>query len=108
MSAGLGLAELVAARAEAAGDVEPVALGDRTEFRRSGRTFAVLLGDALEVDLGRAVAGAALRTPDVAPSDRGVDWVVFRPATLDRFASDRAGAWFDAAHRRAAAPGTSA
>jgi hypothetical protein len=55
----------------------------------------------LEVALDGPVAKAALATPDTRPSSRGAGWVNFTPATVDRFALDRAGAWIRLAYRRA-------
>ena len=67
-----------------------------------GRPFTVVSadGDSAEFALDPAVAVAAARTPDVAPSAHGPGWVSFRPAVLDGHAADRAAAWFDSAHRR--------
>jgi hypothetical protein len=67
----------------------------------TGRVFAVLGDDLLEVGLDAPVAAAALRTPDTRPSPRGAGWIAFAPATIDRFALDRAEAWVRLAHRRA-------
>lgn len=73
-------------------------------WSRAGRPFAVLTGDgaAAEFGLDRAVAAAAVRTPDVAPSPRDSDWVRFGPAVLDGHGADRAVAWFGSAYRRLA------
>ena len=75
-------------------------------MRRSGRAFAAVSTDGAVADfrLDPAVAGAALRTPDTAPSRRGPDWVSFSPETLDDHALDRAEAWFGSAWRRAERP----
>lgn len=81
--------------------VERRALGETTEYTRAGRRFAALTPSALEVDLDEAVTRAALRTPDVAPSAGRRGWIAFAPAALDRYALDRAIAWFEAAWRRA-------
>jgi len=81
---------------------------ERTESKgevtwvRSGRPFAALVGDVLEVKLQEPVARAALRTPDTSASARGEGWVRFAPATLDRYAADRARAWVESAWRHAA------
>lgn len=72
-----------------------------TEFLVDGRPFAALAGNVVEFSLEPVVARAALGTPGVTPSPRGADWVAFRPAELDRFATDRASAWFVSAWRRA-------
>jgi hypothetical protein len=71
------------------------------EFLVDGRPFAALAGDTAEFHLEPVVARAALGTPDTVASPRGPDWVAFRPLELDRFATDRATAWFLSAWRRA-------
>jgi hypothetical protein len=58
-------------------------------------------GTSAEFRLDPAIAAAAVRTPDTAPSPRGQGWVRFRPATLDGHAVDRATSWFISASRRA-------
>jgi hypothetical protein len=63
--------------------------------------FAVLRPGAIEVRLDAAIAAAATRTPDVAPSPRGKDWVRFSPRELDGHAIDRLTAWLELAYRRA-------
>jgi hypothetical protein len=68
----------------------------------SGRTFAVLAGDVLEVSLDPVVGSAALRTPGTRALPGKAGWVAFAPATIDRFALDRAEAWLRSAYRRAA------
>lgn len=75
------------------GDAVVLAVGDRV--------FAVLGSDLLEVGLDAPVAAAALRTADTRPSRRGAGWIAFTPRVADRFALDRAEAWFRMAHRRA-------
>jgi hypothetical protein len=75
------------------GELELLAVG--------GRVFAVVGAEMLEVALDGRVATAALATPDTRPSPRGAGWVAFTPATIDRFALDRAEAWVRYAHRRA-------
>jgi len=71
-------------------------------WSRGGRAFALVLpgGSAAEFDLDPAVAAAAVRTPDVAPSGRGPGWIRFEPPALDDHAADRAMAWLASAHRR--------
>jgi hypothetical protein len=70
---------------------------------RTGRRFAAVSADgsSAEFALDPAVADAAVRTPDVMPSERGPGWVVFTPRDLDDHAADRAVAWLASAHRRA-------
>jgi hypothetical protein len=67
-----------------------------------GRLFAVLMEDVFEAALDPAVASVAVRMVDVMPSSRGKGWIAFTPEVVDRFALDRAEAWFRSAHRRAA------
>jgi hypothetical protein len=78
--------------------------GSNLIWSTGGVAFAALDGDRAEFRLDPRVAGAALRTPDTAPSARGRDWVAFAPLTLDDTAVDRAEAWFLSAHRRSSAP----
>ncbi|HEX5451712.1 MAG TPA: hypothetical protein VFW86_04920 [Candidatus Limnocylindrales bacterium] len=68
-----------------------------------GTVFASLdqAGNAVELRLDDAVAKAATRTPDTAPSSRGAGWVRFAPAMLDDQAIDRLEAWFAFAARHA-------
>jgi hypothetical protein len=68
----------------------------------TGKPFAVLAPDALEVALDTAVAKAALKTPGSSVSRRGPGWIAFAPRVTDRFALDRAEAWLRSAYRRAA------
>jgi len=75
--------------------------GQATVFERSGRPFAAMHGDTLEVRLDPAVAAAALRTPDTEDSSRGPAWVRFSPLVLDRMAIDRATSWLEYAWRHA-------
>ena len=82
-------------------EVERAASGGGVEWRRGGRPFAALVGDAAEFRLDPLVAMAALRTPDTAASKRGADWVRFSPAIVDGHAVDRAQAWLASAWRRA-------
>ena len=72
-------------------------------FAAAGRPFAVLMQDVLEVSLDKAVATAALRTPNTIASSRGAGWIAFTPEAIDRFALDRAEAWLRSAHRRVTA-----
>ena len=63
--------------------------------------FAVLGTSGIEIRLETAIAGAASRTPDTAPSPRGREWVRFSPRELDPHAIDRLRAWLELAHRLA-------
>jgi len=100
----VNLRELLTEAAAGVAGVEAAAgpAGD-VVWSASGRPFAVLAGDgAAEFALDPAVAAAACRTPDVVPSRRGPDWVLFRPTMLDEHGADRARAWFESAQRRLA------
>ena len=70
-------------------------------WTRNGRDFASLGPSGLELRLDRPIAAAASRTPDVAPSRRGADWIRFSPRELDPHALDRLRAWLELAYRRA-------
>ena len=60
------------------------------EYARDGVVFATRPEDnVLELRLGQEIGEAALRTPDTAPSDRGLAWVRFSPAQWDEHAFDR-------------------
>jgi hypothetical protein len=95
------LDERVEAVVEDLDGVERVREGESVTYRASGRAFAVLLQDMLEVALDPVVAKAALRTANTLPSPRGKGWIAFTPEGIDRFALDRAEAWVRSAHRRA-------
>jgi hypothetical protein len=80
--------------------------GTAVEWTAAGVVFAAAAGDTAEFRLDPVVVGAALGTPDTGPSARGPEWVAFSPSQLDRFARDRAVAWFGSAYRRASPPAT--
>jgi hypothetical protein len=65
------------------------------------QAFAVLDTEGIEIRLDPAIAAAATRTPDTAPSRRGPEWVHFDPVELDGHAVDRLRAWLALAYRRA-------
>lgn len=95
------LDERVEAVIDELGGVERRREGDALVYAAGGRAFAALDGDTLEASLDANVLKAALRTPDAVPSGRGAAWVAFTPASVDRYALDRAEAWVRLAHRRA-------
>jgi hypothetical protein len=66
-----------------------------------GRVFADAADDSVSFRLGRLIARAATGTAGTSISPRGPEWVRFAPTEIDRFALDRAVAWFDHALRRA-------
>jgi hypothetical protein len=98
------LAEAAAALPDATASTGPGAPGAgpvvrTTTWARRGVPFAVLGPTGVELRLDPAIAAAATRTPDTAPSPRGRDWVRFNPRELDAHAIDRLQAWFALAHR---------
>jgi hypothetical protein len=97
------LLEALTAAATGLPDVEGRPTPRGTEWLARGRPFAAVTGNVAEYRLEPTIARAALGTPDTSRSLRGNDWIAFRPSELDRFAIDRAIAWFGAAHRRASA-----
>jgi hypothetical protein len=96
------LAELVLEVVSQLADVDRIERDEEAVWQRSGRPFAALDGDVLEVRLQPPVARAALRTPDTGPSRHGEGWVRFAPPTPDQFATDRVVAWIESAWRHAA------
>ncbi len=98
----MSLRELLGEAAAGLPDVDAADGSGGEVWSRAGQPFAVLGADgtAAEFRLDPAVAAAAARTPDVLPSDRGLGWVLFRPAVLDDHGADRARAWFASAYRR--------
>ncbi len=80
--------------------------GESVDYEVDGTLVATVGPMGAEFRLGPEVAEAALRTPDAHASPRGPDWVAFRPRTIDRFAADRAEAWFGLAVRLSPGPGT--
>jgi hypothetical protein len=83
--------------------VRSEAAGSTTTWFRGRIAFAVLVGQAVDLRLDRAIAAAALKTPDTATTARGNDWVRYAPPTLEGHDLDRLDAWFGLAYRRAAA-----
>lgn len=81
--------------------VERRAVGRAIEYARGGVVFAARQDGRLSFRLREEVVGAALRTPDTAPSARGVDWIELSEGMADQFALDRAVAWFESAWRLA-------
>jgi hypothetical protein len=70
-------------------------------WTRGSQPFAALGPAGVEIRLDRAIAAAATRTPDTAPSSRGPGWIRFNPRELDAHALDRLRAWLELAYRRA-------
>jgi len=70
-------------------------------WSRAGIEFAALGPNGIEIRLDPAIAAAASRTPDTAPSSRGQDWVRFNPSEIDGHALDRLRAWLELGYRRA-------
>lgn len=63
--------------------------------------FAILGSKGIDIRLDPAIAEAAARTPDTAPSALGAEWVRLDPDDLDGHAVDRLRAWLELAYRRA-------
>jgi hypothetical protein len=97
------IAEALDAEAAELDGVERRASSGGIEWAAAGVTFAALAGDIAEFRLSPVVASAARGTPDAGPSVRGNQWVAFSPPALDRYARDRAVAWFGSAYRAAVA-----
>jgi hypothetical protein len=95
-----GLQGVVAASGPGAPGAGPPAA--TTTWSLAGEPFAVLGPTGIEIRLDAAIAAAASRTPDAAPSPRGKEWVRFNPRELDAHAVDRLQAWLELACRRAA------
>jgi hypothetical protein len=74
---------------------------DGVEWSTGAVVFAAVGADGAEFRLAQPVVEAALRTPATTRSNRGRDWVAFRPEELDQHAIDRATAWLASAWRRA-------
>jgi hypothetical protein len=97
------LLDVLRAAAEADGPaVVESTVGDVAEWSVDGRPFAAVGPGEAAFRLDPLIGRAALGTPDTGPSARGGEWIAFRPATLDRFAIDRAQAWFASARRHTA------
>jgi len=97
------LGDLLLAAADEAGVEVADVQGEGTAFTVGATTVATVSADgaSAEFRLDPAVALAAQRTPDTSTSERGPDWVRFRPMSLDSHAADRAVAWLGSAARRA-------
>jgi hypothetical protein len=98
------LAEALDAEAAGLEGVERRTTGDTIEWRAGGLTFAAASGDVAEFRLSPAVAAAARATPDSGSSSRGPEWVRFSPPDFDRYARDRAVAWFGSGWRESKRP----
>lgn len=101
MTSSTELLEAVRLAAAEVPDAAEEAGGGEASWTRAGTRFVVLRGASVELRVGAAIAGAAVRTPDTHPSLRGPEWIAFAPADLDGPARDRLAAWFAAAGRRA-------
>lgn len=94
-----GLPDALASSAPGAPGAGPAVA--TSTFSRGAVAFAVLSAGGIEIRLEPAIAAAASRTPDTAPSPRGMEWVRFSPRELDAHAIDRLRAWLELAHRLA-------
>ena len=75
--------------------------GAATEYALQGVPFARAQGPTASFRLRPEIAAAAIRTDGTAASALGPEWVAFRPLRWDRYALDRAIAWFLLARRLA-------
>lgn len=100
----MSLASTLAGLANDLDDARVLISGGSMSWIRDETTFAVLEGSSVDLRLDRAVAAAALKTPDTATSERGPEWVRYAPPTLEGHDLDRLRAWFMLAHRRAGEP----
>lgn len=91
------LADLAAA--DDAIEVRPS--GAVTEYMVGGLAFARADGPVASFRLRPEIVAAAIRTDGTAASMLGRDWVAFSPRRWDRYALDRAIAWFLLARRLA-------
>ena len=98
---GPSLAALLADAAERLEGAVGVPTGQGTDLYLDDVRVRVARADAAEFRLRDEVGAAALRTPNVTASVRGVGWVRFAPRHLDGHARDRALAWLESAWRRA-------
>ncbi len=96
-----GLAARLEELAQDLEEVERRPIGDDLEYRRAGVPFAATRGRAVAFRLRPDVVRAVLATPSTAPSARGGEWIELDPPEVDRFALDRAEAWFQSAWRLA-------
>jgi hypothetical protein len=97
------IAEVLDAEAAELEGVQRRTVGGGIEWAAGLVTFAALAGNTAEFRLNPVVAAAARGTPDAGGSGRGDQWVAFSPRELDRYAQDRAVAWFGSAYRTALA-----
>jgi hypothetical protein len=75
--------------------------GTITEYLVSGLAFARADGSTASFRLRPEIVAAAIRTDGTAASTLGREWVAFSPRRWDRYALDRAIAWFLLARRLA-------
>jgi hypothetical protein len=88
--------------AELLDQIADVTVQTDREYAHQGVVFAARpADDTVELRLGEDIVDAAMRTPDTTPSERGGEWLRFRPRELDAHAIDRLKAWFLVAYRQA-------
>jgi hypothetical protein len=97
-----GLASALAALAAADPEVEVRATLGVSEYAVGGVVFAAVDGRAGSFRLRPEIVAAALRTGGVRRSERGSQWVSLEPNQWDRYALDRATAWFELGRKLAA------
>lgn len=93
------LAQVLSELAAADPSVEIRANGTAVDYVVGGTAFARAEGSTASFRLGPEIAAAAARTDGTRPSALGPGWVAFTPRRFDRYALDRATAWFELARR---------
>lgn len=99
------LAQVMAELAADDPSIEVRSNGAAVEYLVDGVAFARAEGPTASFRLQPEIAAAAARTDGTRPSPLGPGWVAFTPRRFDRFALDRATAWFELALRLAAPSG---
>lgn len=97
------LAQVLADLAAADPSIEARASGTVIEYIAGGVAFARAEGPTASFRLRPEIAAAAARTDGTRASPLGPGWVAFTPRRFDRYALDRAIAWFELALRLAVA-----
>lgn len=95
------LAQVLSELAAADPSIEVRANGTVVEYVVGGMAFARAEGSTASFRLRPEIAAAAARTDGTRPSPLGPGWVAFTPRRFDRYALDRATAWFELALRLA-------
>ena len=95
------LAQVLTELATADPSIEVRPAGAATDYVVNGVAFARAEGPTATFRLRPEIAAAATRTDGARQSPLGPAWVAFTPRRFDRYALDRAIAWFELARRHA-------